>query len=98
MSRVYLIGNNKYPSVTTILGVINKPGLMYYYGKHGTKKAQTLSNHFRIMGIRLHKYIECDFHNKSQKFYDLIKKKGKLDGKAGQRLQDMIDQYHWFKE
>lgn len=97
--RVYLVENHKYPSVTTILDIINKPGLMYYYGKHGTQKAMTLANKSRIIGNRLHKYIEKDCAGNAKPYYELLKSKGKLspEKKHGQKLQDMINQYLIFK-
>ena len=97
--RLYLIGKTKYPSVTTILEVISKPGLMYYYGKHGTQKAILLANKSRIIGNRLHKYIEYDCQGKAKQYYDLLKSKGKLETtkKSGKKLQDMMNQYLTFK-
>lgn len=96
--RVYLIGNEKFPSVTTILDIISKPGLLYYYGKYGTQKAEAMSNVARIMGNRLHKYINRDFQGKAKAFYDLLERKGKLkNNKSGKRLRDMINQYLTFK-
>lgn len=56
--RYYTINDESYPSVTTILRIINKEALLYYFGKYGTKKAQELSKTAMDLGSEVHKKIE----------------------------------------
>ena len=91
--RLYIIGNTKYPSVTTILDILDKPGLRYWYGKHGTKKASMLSGKAANIGNRLHKYIELDKKGKGDKYLEKLKKKGKY----GRKLWRMVNQFERFK-
>ena len=91
--RLYVIGNIKYPSVTTILDVLNKPGLMYYYGKHGTKKASLISRMAATLGNRIHKYIELDRNGNGDKYLERLRKEGKYKRK----LWRLVNQYERFK-
>ena len=49
-------GNN-YPSVSTVLGIISAPELMYWYGAKGTKEANRIKNEAGDIGGTAHKYI-----------------------------------------
>lgn len=50
----YSLKGKKIPSVTTILNVISKPALMYWYGKHGTKECQRLLKEAGEFGDMVH--------------------------------------------
>jgi len=56
--RFYNIDGEKYPSVTTILQVIAKPGLMYFYGKHGIEGAEEKKMEAADIGTLAHQTIE----------------------------------------
>jgi ATP-dependent exoDNAse (exonuclease V) beta subunit len=56
--RFYDIDGEKYPSVTTILQVIAKPGLMYFYGKHGIEGAEKKKMDAADIGTMAHQAIE----------------------------------------
>ena len=56
--RYYDIGGNKYPSVTSVCGVIAKPALYGWYGKHGTKTCQQLLDESAQIGTALHSSIQ----------------------------------------
>ena len=55
--RYYDISGNKYPSVTSVCGVIAKPALYGWYGKHGTKKCQELLDESSGIGTELHDHV-----------------------------------------
>lgn len=54
----YVIDGKKVPRVTTICGVIAKPGLYYWYGKHGTKKCKEISQKSTEFGSLFHRLAE----------------------------------------
>lgn len=57
-SRHYLIDGQKVVRVSTVLGVIAKPGLTYWYGKHGTQECRRLSQIATDFGTRFHLAME----------------------------------------
>lgn len=59
--RFYEVCGRKLPSVTTITGVISKPALYFFYGKHGTAKAKKLSQEALDIGSAVHEYAERYF-------------------------------------
>lgn len=48
----------KIPSVTTILNVLDKPGLVYWYGKHGTAECNRIKEESATFGTHVHSLIE----------------------------------------
>ena len=60
----YRINGNEYPSVTTVLQIINKPALMFWYGKLGTQEATRQGKQATGLGSRVHKRIEQHFADK----------------------------------
>lgn len=56
--RTYDTPFGKLPSVTTILSLLDKPGLALWYGKHGTKKAKELTRAAGDRGSAVHAYAE----------------------------------------
>lgn len=56
--KTYLVDGNEYSRVTSVLRVINKPLLYYWYGKHGTQKCKQISLESRTRGTLMHKLIE----------------------------------------
>lgn len=54
----YIVDGRELDRVTSVLGVINKPALMYWYGKNGTKKCQEVLKSSALFGTQLHEYIE----------------------------------------
>lgn len=97
MGRVYTKKNKHYPSVTTILNIINKPGLMYWYGKHGTAKATEIKKRSAVLGKRTHKYVEMDTIGKGKKYKDRLTRKGIFHRASGEALLGMFNQYETFK-
>lgn len=47
-----------YPSVTEILGVIRKPALERWYGIHGLRKCEEISEKAKSFGTRVHEEIQ----------------------------------------
>lgn len=47
-----------WPSVTTITGVIDKPGLRYWYGQLGTRACEKKKRDSQTIGHKVHKGIE----------------------------------------
>ncbi len=58
MGSFYEIDGRQYPRVTSILGIIAKPQLLYWYGKNGTAKCKAIISESQEIGTRVHKYIE----------------------------------------
>ena len=54
----YIIEGYKFPRVTSIIKVINKPALLRWYGTLGTAKAEEYTNERADFGTQLHKNIE----------------------------------------
>ena len=54
----YIIEGKKVPRVTTICGMINKPGLYFWYGKWGTKKCKEISAESTEFGSLFHRLAE----------------------------------------
>jgi hypothetical protein len=57
-NRHYLIGGERVVRVSTVLGVINKPGLLHWYGKHGAEECRRLSKIATDFGTRFHAAME----------------------------------------
>ena len=66
VNRYYTIGGVKYPSVTTILSVINKPYLTNWKVKLGKEESEKISGEAADIGLYVHKAIEC--YNKGKAF------------------------------
>lgn len=66
MSRFYTINGKEYPSVTTILSVISKPGLTNWKVKLGKEESEKISGEAADIGSSVHKAIEC--YNKGKAF------------------------------
>lgn len=100
MGRIYSRGKKRYVSVTTVLGILAKPGLWYYYGKHGTALATKLTRIARIIGTKFHKFAEIDGVNpkKANKLYEKWSKAGKFKTKSGKKLWGLVNQYWRIKE
>lgn len=58
MSRYYNINGIEYPSVTTILSVIGKPGLMEWKAKLGKEEADKITKESASLGSKVHQMIE----------------------------------------
>lgn len=58
MSRVHRAYSNEYPSVTTILGVLRKPGLEMWYQKNSFKYICDAMNKGKTVGKQTHSAIE----------------------------------------
>lgn len=63
----YSLEGKKIPSVTTILNVISKPALMYWYGKHGTKECQRLLKEAGSYGDMVHTITQNFLEGQRQK-------------------------------
>lgn len=63
----YSIEGKKVPSVTQILSVINKPPLLYWYGKHGTKECQRLLKEAGEYGDMVHTLVQNFLEGQTQK-------------------------------
>jgi hypothetical protein len=46
------------PSVTTIINVLDKPGLVYWYGKNGTAECNRIKEESATFGTHVHSLIE----------------------------------------
>lgn len=55
----YVIDGQKLDRVTSVLGIINKPALIGWYGKHGTKECSRILKESAAFGTALHEFIEC---------------------------------------
>jgi len=55
----YLIEGKVVPGVTTICGIINKPGLYYWYGKYGTAECERIKEESSKFGAGVHELIEA---------------------------------------
>jgi hypothetical protein len=64
--RSYRFDNQDYPSVTTVLQVLNKPGLMRWFGRVGNDEADRISKDARELGTRIHR--ACETVNLEQDF------------------------------
>jgi len=47
------------PSVTTIINVLDKPGLVYWYGKNGTAECNRIKEESATFGTHVHSLIEA---------------------------------------
>lgn len=54
----YFLDDVRVPSTTGICGVINKPGLLKWYGDNGTVEAKRISREAAEFGTRVHKGCE----------------------------------------
>jgi CRISPR/Cas system-associated exonuclease Cas4 (RecB family) len=59
----YIINGKKYPRVTTILNSVAKPGLNFWYGRHGTEKAKEIMEQKSEFGSVFHKIVELILNN-----------------------------------
>jgi hypothetical protein len=59
-----------WPSVTKIISVLDKPGLVYWYGKHGTEKCSQLKREAEEFGTEFHAVIEGWFKGENVFFKD----------------------------
>ena len=98
-SRTYIKGEKRYTSVTTILNIINKIGLMYWYGKFGIAKCTRIKNAAKKIGNKLHKYIYYDTKSSkvAHKYYLKMNKRKYFNKGYGRKLWGMINQYERFK-
>lgn len=71
--RHYLVGKERFTSVTTYLNIIDKPFLMYWYGKHGTAKCSQLKREAGNIGTLMHDYIMADLNGHPVKASPKIK-------------------------
>jgi len=46
-----------YDSVTTIVGMFDKPGLRYWYGKYGTRECERVSRESKSFGSEVHSLV-----------------------------------------
>lgn len=53
------------PSVTQVLGIVDKPFLRYWYGKHGSQKCAQILKSSQEIGQTLHGAIESYFKGES---------------------------------
>lgn len=58
MSRYYNINGIEYPSVTTILSIISKPGLTSWKVKLGKEESDKISGEAASIGSQVHKALE----------------------------------------
>ena len=56
---------NNWPSVTSIVDIIDKPGLRYWYGKYGTSECERKKRQSQSVGHGVHKAIEEFLSGKS---------------------------------
>lgn len=57
------------PSVTTVINVLDKPGLVYWYGKHGTEECNRIKTAAATFGTHVHDLIQADIEtSKGQVF------------------------------
>lgn len=60
-SGYYEKGDKKFVSVTTLLDLLDKPGLRYFYGTHGTERATQIVRRAAGIGHDLHGVVEGYF-------------------------------------
>ncbi len=60
--RVYESEGVKYPSVTSITGLLNKPFLNFWYGKHGTKACKQIMMDACAIGTATHDTVDNFFN------------------------------------
>lgn len=58
MTRFYDVGGRQFPSVTSVLQIIAKPGLLSWYGKLGTTEAERVKRESADLGTRVHAVCE----------------------------------------
>lgn len=58
-----------WPSVTKIISVLDKPGLVYWYGKHGTEKCSQLKREAEEFGTEFHEAVEQLLQEKKDKAF-----------------------------
>ncbi len=56
--RFYDCGEEKFPSVTTILDVVSKPALLVWYGKNGNEACKKILTESADRGTRLHECVQ----------------------------------------
>lgn len=59
----YEVAGQQLDRVTSVLGIINKPALIGWYGKNGTRKCREILKSSAEFGTQLHEYIE--YYNKT---------------------------------
>lgn len=59
----YIINGQKFPRVTTVLNTVAKPGLNYWYGRHGTEKAKEIMQQKSEFGSVFRKIVELIISN-----------------------------------
>lgn len=75
-----------YPSVTTILSIINKPGLNFWRGKLGNREAEEISKEARELGTQVH--AGCRRINE-----------GGMPDDENPRVQELLISYFsWFRD
>jgi len=57
-SSCYIIDGKEVPRVTNISGMLPKPWLHFWYGKHGTKQCEKMSQKSREFGLLFHRLAE----------------------------------------
>jgi len=60
----YYTTKGRFLRVTAITGIINKPGLMYFYGKEGTAGAKKIMKFASERGTRIHALCEAHIDGK----------------------------------
>lgn len=86
-SGFYHRDGKEYISVTKVLSYIDKPGLRYYYGKHGTVKAEEMSSEAKDIGTKVHDLVRQDMEG-IEIAYTKIRKK---------QLKNAFQSYKLFK-
>lgn len=66
----YEIEGKKVPSVTTILNVLSKDGLLAWYGRLGTKEAERQRDEAADFGSEVHAAIEAVYHGQEPTITD----------------------------
>jgi len=90
--REYLVDGERFTSVTTILDIIDKPGLRYWYAKHGLQKADQLKRAAADLGSLAHDFIMHDLKA------DLGLAKRIHIKQADKRIKPMIAKYYKLKK
>lgn len=84
--RIYIIKGKKYPSVTTITGILGSIGMLYFYGKHGIQEAKRIGKQAANLGKKQHRALRRDSVGKKCR-----------PKKCGKKLNRMLKQYIRFK-
>lgn len=77
----------KYPSITTVLSILNKEAIMKWRKRVGEKEADRISKRATVKGTRVHKYFEDYINNETV----LFESKDFLAKESFYKLKPVVD-------